>query len=65
MRKFFIAGNWKMNPSGSPDELLNGLKDKIGGMKKIDRLVAPPYIQIPRAKEILEGTGIHIAGQNL
>ncbi len=65
MRRYYIAGNWKMNPAENPRDLLDKLKARLSGMSKIDLMVAPPFTSIPEAVEALRGTGIAVSGQNL
>jgi triosephosphate isomerase len=67
MRKFLIAGNWKMN--GSPKEaqqLLEGLKNQLSSIPEgIDVLVCPPSISLTTAIKTVEGTAIHVGAQNV
>ena len=65
MRKYLVAGNWKMNPPGDPLPLLREMKVKLVGMNTIELLVAPPFTAIHQAADILKGTKILLAGQNL
>ncbi|SMO54937.1 triose-phosphate isomerase [Gracilimonas mengyeensis] len=67
MRRFLIAGNWKMN--GGPydaAELLQGLKEQKAEVdENVDVLVCPPFVSIGMASEILHDTDIQVGGQNL
>ncbi len=67
MRKFLIAGNWKMN--GGPydaAELLEGLKAKKAEVNdNVDVLVCPPFVSIGMAANLLHDTDIQVGGQNL
>lgn len=65
MRKYYIAGNWKLNPAGDPLPLLREVKMKVTGLRKIDLMIAPPFTGIHQAAEIFKGTGEHISGQSL
>jgi len=65
MRKYYIAGNWKLNPAGDPLPLLRDVKVKLTGMRKIDLMIAPPFTGIHQAAEMFKETGVHISGQNL
>ena len=65
MRRFFIAGNWKMNPAGNPLPLLSSLKAKLAGMDSIDLMIAPPFTSVAYAVEMMKGAPIAVAGQNL
>lgn len=65
MRKYFIAGNWKMNPLGDLLPLLRELKVKLVGMNNIELMIAPPFTALNQASELFRGTPIIISGQNL
>jgi triosephosphate isomerase len=67
MRRFLIAGNWKMN--GGPydaAELLEGLKaNKADVDEKVDVLVCPPFVSIGMAVNYLHDTDIQVGAQNI
>lgn len=68
MRRFLIAGNWKMNCG--PKEtatLLQGIKDKVDTMPEaVDGLVCPPMISLTTASiELRDGEGIALGAQNV
>lgn len=67
MRRFLIAGNWKMN-CGPYDaaELLEGLTAKKADISEdVDVLVCPPFVSIGMAVKYLYDTDIQVGGQNL
>jgi triosephosphate isomerase len=67
MRRFLIAGNWKMN-CGPYDaaELLEGLKEKKAEVSEnVDVLVCPPFVSIGMAVNYLHDTDIQVGAQNL
>ncbi|HBX66946.1 MAG: triose-phosphate isomerase [Balneola sp.] len=67
MRRFLIAGNWKMN-CGPYDaaELLEGLKAKKAEVNEnVDVLVCPPFVSIGMAVNYLHDTDIQVGAQNL
>ena len=66
MRKFLIAGNWKMN-NDSKATLQYAKSFKIKGLERydVDILLCPPFISIPVLHDILRDTPVHIGGQNL
>ena len=65
-RRFFIAGNWKMNKGPlEADALADGLKKALTGQTAVDIAVAPPYLSIPAVTQRLKHTGICVAGQDL
>lgn len=65
MRRYFIAGNWKMNPAGDPLPLLRELKVKLEGRGNVDLMIAPPFTALHQAAYMFRETSIAVAGQNL
>src|SRR5690554_2409301 len=67
MRRFLIAGNWKMN--GGPydaAELLESLKLKKPDLsEEVDVLVCPPFVSIGMAVNYLYDTDYQVGAQNL
>lgn len=68
MRRFLIAGNWKMNCG--PKEttsLLQGIKKECGSMPDdVDGLVCPPSISLTSASaELKDFDGISLGAQNV
>lgn len=65
MKKFLIAGNWKMNKTakearGFVEELLNA------GLKNTEQAaLMVPFTDIAIVKEALKGTGIRVGAQNV
>ena len=65
-RKPMVAGNWKMNKTlGEAAELLEALKPELMGIETVDLVVCTPYIDLPLAKERLDGSNIKVGAQNL
>ena len=65
-RKPLMAANWKMNLSlDEARDLLASIKKANIDPNKVDVLVAPPFTTLQLAKELLAGTDIFIAGQNM
>jgi len=65
MRKQIVAGNWKMNknfPEGI--NLINEILEKENEVSNAQLIIAPPYIYLNKASEILKGTKIELAAQN-
>jgi len=61
-----MAANWKMNLSlDEARGLLNGVRSAKIDFNKVDVLVAPPFTTLQLANELLAGTDILIAGQNM
>ncbi len=68
MRKKLISGNWKMNKTlTEAGVLMNEIKSSVTKeiSKMVDIAVCPPFISIPLAAQIFEGTGIGFGGQNI
>lgn len=67
MRKYLIAGNWKMNAGPKEgEELAENLNAKWSGHSfTVDVLVCPPYLSIPAVVSRLSDTEIQIGTQNL
>ena len=65
-RKPLMAANWKMNLSlDEARDLLDGVRSAKIDFYKVDVLVAPPFTTLQLANELLAGTDILIAGQNM
>jgi triosephosphate isomerase len=65
-RKPLMAANWKMNLSlDEARDLLAGIKGTAIDFDKVDVLVAPPFTTLQLARELLSGTDVFIAGQNM
>jgi triosephosphate isomerase (TIM) len=59
-----IAGNWKMNKGpGDAAEFCLGLREEV--LEGVDVVVAPPYVSLAVAVQLLAGTEIAIAAQNV
>ncbi len=66
MKKFLIAGNWKMNTTPKEaKELCSFLKNSIKQIENtVDILVCPPFTNISAAAEVLEESTIKFGAQN-
>ncbi|MFA5669475.1 MAG: triose-phosphate isomerase [Balneolaceae bacterium] len=66
MRRFLIAGNWKMNCGpNEAAELLEGLKNnKAEVSEEVDVLVCPPFVSLSMAVNYLHDTDIQVGAQN-
>jgi triosephosphate isomerase (TIM) len=66
MRQKIVAGNWKMNKNAEETEdLLNDLIDKLHIDKEVQLIVAPTFINLVSAVDLLEFTNIQVAAQNM
>ncbi|MFV1884246.1 MAG: triose-phosphate isomerase [Balneola sp.] len=66
MRRFLIAGNWKMNcgPSDAAG-LLEGLKEQKSEVSEdVDVLVCPPFVSLSMSVNYLHDTDIQVGAQN-
>ena len=61
MKKFLIAGNWKMNKSIAEAKLF---ADQLKG-ERIAHPVIAPFTQLETLKRELDGTGIKVGAQNV
>ena len=67
MRKYIVAGNWKMNKSESEtlafiQELKKSLKNKKSNVRVV---IAPSFVNLSKAVDKTENTGIEIVAQNI
>ncbi|MCW8957401.1 MAG: triose-phosphate isomerase [Gammaproteobacteria bacterium] len=66
MRQPMVAGNWKMNGSSdSVKELIAGIKQGMGSVKKAEVVVCPPAVYIPRVSGAAADTAIKVGSQNI
>jgi len=65
MRKNIVAGNWKMNNNlQETKQLLNELK-KQNQNSKAEVMVAPTFVNLESANQVLEGSQIEVVAQNM
>ncbi len=66
MRKYVIAGNWKMNMTPSAaSAFIRELAPKVEGKDKCDIVLCVPFVDIATAVEAAKGTNIKIGAQNV
>ena len=66
MRKFLIAGNWKMNGSRTTTaELLTIVKQKMCSSDNAELAVFPPYPLLEQTERLLSGTAIAWGAQDV
>lgn len=66
MRKPVIAGNWKMNKTISEAcELVSALREKLADVTDAEIVVAPPFTALSAVAEIIEGSNIKLAAQDM
>ena len=65
-RKYFIAGNWKMNKTAAEAvALIDGIKAKQGSQSKVDVAVCPTFTALDAASKTLAGSTIKLGAQNV
>jgi triosephosphate isomerase len=65
-RKPILAGNWKMNMTASQArELASKLVPLVSGVQDRDIVLGPPFTALAAVAEVIRGTGIGLAAQNL
>jgi triosephosphate isomerase (TIM) len=66
MRRFFVAGNWKMNKTVAEAQALMGaMLPELAAIDNVDKAVAPAYLAVPAMVELCKGTGVRVGTQNL
>ena len=66
MRKWIVAGNWKMNNTIDDSvALARTVKEGTAGLKNGEVVVAPPFTALQSVREILTGSTVAIAAQNM
>jgi triosephosphate isomerase len=61
-----LAGNWKMHCLRSDARTLaEGVKQAVAGLSDRQVLFAPPFTALATVAEVISGSGIFLAGQNL
>ena len=66
MRRFFVAGNWKMNKTVADAKvLMEAMVPELEAIDNVDHAVAPAYLAVPAMVELCKGTGIKVGAQNL
>jgi triosephosphate isomerase len=66
MRKPFIAANWKMNKTTADTrDFLDKFVPEVKDITAADIVIAPPFTSLAVAAEILRGSNIILAGQNV
>ena len=66
MRRYVIAGNWKMNMTPSEArEFIKNLAPHVAGKDACDIVLCVPYVDIATAVEAAKGTNIHIGAENV
>ena len=65
-RKYFIAGNWKMNKTAAEAVvLINEINAKAGSQTKVDVAVCPTFTALDAASKALKGSTVKLGAQNM
>ncbi|MBF0290921.1 MAG: triose-phosphate isomerase [Nitrospinae bacterium] len=65
-RRFFVAGNWKMNNTIEQSvNLVNSLQKEMRDMHKVDIMVAPPFTAIKSVYDALSSSSIQVGAQDV
>jgi triosephosphate isomerase len=66
MRKPFIAANWKMNKTIEETiEFINAFVPQVKDVAEVDILIAPPFISLSTASQLLKNTNVQLGAQNV
>ena len=66
MRKFLVAGNWKMNgDSAANSELIGGILAGLPQTDNVEVLVCPPSPYLAAVNGLLEGSKVMLGSQNV
>lgn len=66
MRKPMMAGNWKMNKSiDEAAALAKAIKDAVNDVNSVDRVVCPPFVDLPAVVDALKGSNVAVGAQNM
>jgi triosephosphate isomerase len=66
MRKPMMAGNWKMNKTvAEAVALAKAIREAVNDENGVDRVVCPPFVDLPAVAEALAGSNIEVGAQNM
>ena len=66
MRKYLVAGNWKMNGSTAANQtLVDGLLAGLVASDRVDMLVCPPSVYLESVGTAIAGSGIALGAQTV
>src|SRR5690606_19204826 len=66
MRKFLIAGNWKMNKnSAEARDLASEIVQGTGQQHEVEVLICPPFTALESAARAIESSGVKLGAQNM
>ena len=66
IRKYLIAGNWKMNKTASDGvDLVNEIKLGLGQKMDVGVAICPPYTALESCAKAVEDSNIQLGAQNM
>jgi triosephosphate isomerase len=67
MRKPIIAANWKLNKGPSETEVfIKSFENRLVDLPKaVDIVIAPPFVSLPKATELLSHSKVRVSAQNM
>jgi len=66
IRKYLIAGNWKMNKTASEGEdLVNEINLAVGKQAEVGVVVCPPFTALESCATALEDSNVQLGAQNM
>jgi len=66
MRKFVIAGNWKMYKTiAEAEQLTKAIKGKTTSIEKTQIIICPPAMALETVSSIVKDCGIAVGAQNM
>ena len=66
MRKPMMAGNWKMNKNiGEAKTLAESIRAAVNGFNNVDRVLCPPFVDLPAVQSVLAGSNVAVGAQNM
>jgi len=66
MRKYIIAGNWKMNKTVAQSvELAKAVVEAAKGIKKAEIVIAPTFLATAKVADVVKGTNVKLAVQDI
>ncbi len=66
MRVPMMAGNWKMNKNiAEAKALAAAIRDAVNDVDAVDKVVCPPFVDLPAVAEVLAGSNIKVGAQNM
>jgi triosephosphate isomerase len=66
MRKFVIAGNWKMHKTNTEaEQLAEAIKGKTTSIEKTQMIICPPATALTTVSSVVKGSQIAVGAQNM